>query len=239
MVTLFLVFWGTSVLSSLVAAPIYILTNSVGGFLYDHFIYLFRSFLLEVWVCNSRFSDFLSALLKILFHCFLASVVVEKFADSFVWSFVDLCVVFTTIYLGIDFFIYPAWDTLYFMLINSYLFKYHLWPIFSILLFLGIWWDSSKTILFFFPYILTPCSYFSSFCVVFLASSVTILFYSLLCIIWYFTQTLIFFKQLFFSIIEAITNMPGHLKYFLTSYFYDSNLYFFMCYTNCMMVYIW
>ena len=32
MATLFLVFWGTSMLFSIVAAPIYIPTDSVGGF---------------------------------------------------------------------------------------------------------------------------------------------------------------------------------------------------------------
>ena len=38
MVVLFLISWGTSTLFSIVAAPIYILTNSVGGFLFFHIL---------------------------------------------------------------------------------------------------------------------------------------------------------------------------------------------------------
>ena len=38
MVILFLVFWGTSILLSIVAAPTYILTHSVGGFGFLHIL---------------------------------------------------------------------------------------------------------------------------------------------------------------------------------------------------------
>ena len=38
MVTLFLVFWGTSILFSTVATPIYIPTNGVGGFPFLHIL---------------------------------------------------------------------------------------------------------------------------------------------------------------------------------------------------------
>ena len=38
MVVLFLIFWGTSILSSIVAAPIYIPTNSIAGFPFLHIL---------------------------------------------------------------------------------------------------------------------------------------------------------------------------------------------------------
>ena len=57
MATLFLVFWRTSILFSIVAAPIYIPTNSVGGFPFLHTlssIFCFLDFLMMAILTNMR-----------------------------------------------------------------------------------------------------------------------------------------------------------------------------------------
>ena len=52
MILIFLVFWGTSVLSSTVAVPIYIPTNSVGRFPFLHTLSSERKLLLK-WLSKT------------------------------------------------------------------------------------------------------------------------------------------------------------------------------------------
>ena len=61
MVTLFLVFWGTSILFSIVATPIYIPTNGVRGFSFFHTFsnMLFISFLIMVILSSVRWYLFI------------------------------------------------------------------------------------------------------------------------------------------------------------------------------------
>ena len=85
------------------------------------------------------------------------------FLSTKMFSLWSWCSVFITIYLGIDFFLHPAWDTLYFMLINGYyLFNYDLFPIFSMFSILAIWLVGCKIISFCFPFILTSHFYYPS-----------------------------------------------------------------------------
>ena len=70
MATLFLVFWGTSILFSMVAAPTYIPTNSVEGFLFLHTL----STICFCWHFNDSHSDWY----EVVPHCICISLIISN-----------------------------------------------------------------------------------------------------------------------------------------------------------------
>ena len=70
MATLFLVFWGTSILFSMVAAPTYIPTNSVEGFPFLHTL----STICFCWHFNDSHSDWY----EVVPHCICISLIISN-----------------------------------------------------------------------------------------------------------------------------------------------------------------
>ena len=89
MVLLYLVFWGTSMLSSIVVVQIYIPTNSVGGF----FFFTSSPALVICWLVNDDHSNLMVVMICI---SLIISDVKHFFFSSAWWS--SLCILWRNVY---------------------------------------------------------------------------------------------------------------------------------------------